>query len=215
MRREGGASAAIEGCGAGGEADLGPSRTHSAGDACGAGTAGTLLGPLAQLVRNVASTVPMAERMGPPYFVPGEGRTVPDASAALPPLGARIRVCYNARMRVLSTTPEVVGALERFGASLRSTFGSRLQEVTLFGSRARGDAREDSDVDVLVVIDELSERERGEVFDLAWSASIRGDEYVVLAPIPYSTAQACELRRREKRLMREIAHHGVPLRGWP
>jgi hypothetical protein len=126
-----------------------------------------------------------------------------------------MRVCYDALMGVLSTTPEVVGALERFGASLRSRFGRRLQEVTLFGSRARGDAREDSDVDVLVVIDELSERERGEVFDLAWSAGIQGDEYVVLAPIPYSTAQAGELRRREKRLMREIAHHGVPLRGWP
>jgi uncharacterized protein len=127
----------------------------------------------------------------------------------------RIGVCYNALMRVLSTTPEVVGALERFGASLRSKFGRRLQEVTLFGSRARGDAREESDVDVLVVIDELSERERGEVFGLAWSAGMQGDEYVVLAPIPYSTAQAGELRGREKRLMREIAHDGVPLRGWP
>lgn len=94
---------------------------------------------------------------------------------------------------------------------LEARFGARVQELTLFGSRARGDAREDSDVDVLVVVDELSEPERGEVFGLAWSAGMGGDEYVVLAPIPYSTAQARELRRREKRLMREIAEHGVPL----
>jgi hypothetical protein len=49
------------------------------------------------------------------------------------------------------------------------------------------------------------------VFDLAWSAGMAGDEYVVLAPILYSTVQATELRRREKRLMREIDDHGVPL----
>lgn len=96
---------------------------------------------------------------------------------------------------------------------LQSKFGARVQELTLFGSRARGDAREDSDVDVLVVIDELSEPERGDVFGLAWSAGMEGDEYVVLAPIPYSTAQARELRHRKKRLMREIAEHGVELWG--
>jgi hypothetical protein len=124
-------------------------------------------------------------------------------------------VCYTGLVQIVSTTPEVVAALECLGASLRSRFGERLQEFTLFGSRARGDAREDSDVDVLVVIDQLSERERGEVFDLAWSAGMGGDEYVVLAPIPYSTAQARELRSREKRLMREIANHGVPLWGKP
>jgi predicted nucleotidyltransferase len=122
-------------------------------------------------------------------------------------------MCYAESVQVLSTTPEVAAALDSFGVSLRSRFGERLQELTLFGSRARGDAREDSDVDVLVVIDQLSERERGEVFDLAWSAGMSGDEYVVVAPIPYSTAQARELRSREKRLMREIADHGVPLGG--
>jgi hypothetical protein len=50
----------------------------------------------------------------------------------------------------------------------------------------------------LVVVDALSERERGEVFDLAWHAAMAGDDYVVLAPIPYSTAHASELRAREK-----------------
>src|SRR5687768_1220114 len=103
---------------------------------------------------------------------PGRRQPCPSARSVGP--RDRIGVCYYALMRVLSTTPEVVGALERFGASLRSKFGRRLREVTLFGSRARGDAREDSDVDVLVVIDELSERERGEVFDLAWSAGMQG-----------------------------------------
>ncbi|SRR5690606_12024215 len=111
----------------------------------------------------------------------------------------------------LLTTPEVAEAIERFRHSLASKYGGRLRELTVFGSRARGDAHADSDVDMLVVIDELSEKERGEVFDLAWYASMAGEEYVVLAPIPYSSHQAAALRRQEKRLLREIDAHGVPL----
>lgn len=37
---------------------------------------------------------------------------------------------------------------------LRKIYGPRLQHLILFGSRARGDARPDSDVDVLVVLEE-------------------------------------------------------------
>lgn len=114
-------------------------------------------------------------------------------------------------MPALSTTPEVAAALESFRQLVRLRFGERLRELTVFGSRARGDAREDSDVDLLVVVDGLSESERGEVFDLAWHAAMAGEEYVVLAPIPYSSERAAELRRLQRRLMREIDSQGIPL----
>lgn len=109
------------------------------------------------------------------------------------------------------TTPDVHSATERFLGLLGSRFGSRLSEVVLFGSRARGDAHEDSDVDLLVVVDYLSESERGLVFEAAWTAGLASGDEVVLAPIPYSTAQAVELRSRGKRLLREIDGHGIPL----
>jgi predicted nucleotidyltransferase len=40
----------------------------------------------------------------------------------------------------------------------------------LFGSRARGEADEDSDVDVLVTIDDVTPAERREVFGMAYDA---------------------------------------------
>jgi uncharacterized protein len=42
--------------------------------------------------------------------------------------------------------------LKRFRAALDAMYGERIERVVLFGSRARGDAREDSDYDVAVFI---------------------------------------------------------------
>jgi predicted nucleotidyltransferase len=45
--------------------------------------------------------------------------------------------------------------LKRFRATLDEIYGDRLERVVLFGSRARGDARADSDYDVAVFIKDL------------------------------------------------------------
>lgn len=47
------------------------------------------------------------------------------------------------------TTTELLHDLR---TALQRVYGDRLAELVLFGSRARGDARQDSDVDVLVVL---------------------------------------------------------------
>ncbi|MCC7045399.1 MAG: nucleotidyltransferase domain-containing protein [Alphaproteobacteria bacterium] len=43
--------------------------------------------------------------------------------------------------------------LAAYRARLESIYGSRLRQLILFGSRARGDAREDSDIDLMIVLD--------------------------------------------------------------
>jgi len=43
--------------------------------------------------------------------------------------------------------------LARLKAELTALYGARLKQVLLYGSRARGDHREDSDYDVLVVLE--------------------------------------------------------------
>lgn len=49
-------------------------------------------------------------------------------------------------------SPSVKKALREARERLANIYADRLQHVILYGSRARGDAREDSDVDVLVVL---------------------------------------------------------------
>jgi uncharacterized protein len=48
--------------------------------------------------------------------------------------------------------------LVRFRAVLAEIYGARLERVVLFGSRARGDARPDSDYDVAVFLTSLPDR---------------------------------------------------------
>ncbi len=48
--------------------------------------------------------------------------------------------------------------LERFRAAVNEIYGNRLDRVVLLGSRARGDAREDSDYDVAIFLKSLPDR---------------------------------------------------------
>jgi predicted nucleotidyltransferase len=48
--------------------------------------------------------------------------------------------------------------LRRFRAALDQIYGERLERVVLFGSRARGDARADSDYDVAVFLRDPTDR---------------------------------------------------------
>lgn len=56
------------------------------------------------------------------------------------------------RQRKLKLPQNVEAALAELKVALRNLYGERLRGIYLFGSYARGDYREDSDVDVLIVL---------------------------------------------------------------
>ena len=49
---------------------------------------------------------------------------------------------------------EIGGWMDDFTAAVRQAFGARVYCIGLQGSRARGEANEDSDIDVVVILDE-------------------------------------------------------------
>jgi len=106
------------------------------------------------------------------------------------------------------TLPERT-ALGDFRDWLRTRFGGRLSALELFGSRARGEGDEESDLDVLVVVDELTGDERREVFYFAGDLLTR--HAVRVSPFPVSRAHLDELRVRERRIVGEIDRDHVPL----
>lgn len=100
-------------------------------------------------------------------------------------------------------------ALDRYAARLRARFGERLREMRLFGSYARGEAHEDSDVDVLVLVDGLTDREIGAAAGDA--AVVAMETGAALAPLPMATERLDDLRRSERLLARVLDEEGVLL----
>jgi len=50
-------------------------------------------------------------------------------------------------------------ALESFVKVLKEKYGDRIHKIVLFGSTARGEAEEESDIDVLVVVDGVTQKD--------------------------------------------------------
>ena len=59
-------------------------------------------------------------------------------------------------------------AVEEFVKKATQRYGERIRSVTLFGSVARGKATEESDIDILVVIDEEDFRLRRKLIGLSF-----------------------------------------------
>jgi predicted nucleotidyltransferase len=98
-------------------------------------------------------------------------------------------------------------ALLRLRAALDAAYGDRIDRVVLFGSRARSDARPDSDYDVAVFL-----HEPGELWDelgtLAHiTTAILNDTGAVISAKPF----AAGAYRERSPLMREIRIDGIDL----
>lgn len=78
--------------------------------------------------------------------------------------------------------------LTRFRADLGAIYGDQLERVTLFGSRARGDHRPDSDYDIAVFLRDMLERTK-EIGRLAEvETDILYDTGAVINALPFPSA---------------------------
>jgi len=85
-----------------------------------------------------------------------------------------------------------------------------VHQMILFGSRARGDADPDSDMDVLVVVDDsLDEQARDYVSGCAWEAGF--EQGIVVVPVVFSREQWERGPERHSLLAQAIRAEGVPL----
>lgn len=78
-------------------------------------------------------------------------------------------------------------AVAEFAQQMRSLYGPTLDKIVLFGSRARNDASEDSDVDLLVVLKQMDSfsQEMRRIDPIASAVSLQYD--VVLVPLALSS----------------------------
>lgn len=100
-------------------------------------------------------------------------------------------------------------ALAAFVDRIRQRFDGLILSALLFGSRARGEASADSDVDVLVVIDKEDYRVRKEIRYLA--AEVWLEYGLFLSTRVWSQSHWRKLQKMQTLLYRNIERDGIDL----
>jgi uncharacterized protein len=112
-------------------------------------------------------------------------------------------------MRLDLLTPRDLAAVTEFVERVRAQLGETLIELRLFGSKARGDARDGSDIDVAVIVsgDRLAAEDA--VIDVAFDVNLAHDVYisprVILAEVLEHPVW------RATHFVRALEREGVPL----
>ena len=126
-------------------------------------------------------------------------------------LTASTRFAHVTMMKTLEVLPDGLPrrAACRFAGALRERYRDALVSVRLFGSCARGEMREDSDVDVAVVLERVDWRTKRDVIDLSAEIGIEHD--VLLSPTVLDRATFEHWRAQERLFVMDIEREGLPL----
>jgi predicted nucleotidyltransferase len=128
------------------------------------------------------------------------------------------RVTRNTRrknilsQRLSNLTPHERAGLADFVARLRQRYGADLQRVVLFGSKARGDFDDESDLDLLVVMRMVNGNYRqywNEIADIAWQVELTHG--IVTSLIVKDMADYAAMREHRLLLARNIELDGIEL----
>jgi len=101
----------------------------------------------------------------------------------------------------------VAQTVNEFRDRLAHRFGPELLDIRVFGSYARGEANEDSDVDVFVLLGDPTWNDRRAVLDIA--GDLFAERGLLLSPTIFDRARWEEWRRQERPLAMDIVRDGV------
>ena len=96
-----------------------------------------------------------------------------------------------------------------FVDAARGTLGADIVQAYLFGSYARGEAHEESDVDVLLVVRGLTFARKRQLLDLAYDVGTDAGFHLSPTAIDLETSETW--LRQERALVMTVAREGVPL----
>ena len=98
-------------------------------------------------------------------------------------------------------------AVEEFVRKLKEKFGSRIESIVVFGSYARGESKEESDIDVLIVGDVKLD----EIIDITYPILLRYGVYI--SPIVMSRDYFEMLKAEKTGFIENVLKEGITLYG--
>lgn len=112
-------------------------------------------------------------------------------------------------MSTLNLSTEERAILEELKCCLQQMLGNRLRKLVLFGSRARGDWEDGSDIDIAIVVSGLDAKLKDLI--LVRVAELELEYLTPLSTLVFSEEDFNHLKSRERRIALDIEREGVPL----
>lgn len=96
-----------------------------------------------------------------------------------------------------------------FAEQLKQRLAERatIIDFRVFGSRARGDAADDSDLDIFIEVEDLDREMKRNLADIVWDYSI--DNGVVISPLFFSRSEVEDTPMRSSFILESIMIEGV------
>ena len=89
-------------------------------------------------------------------------------------------ICPYTKDDMVTTKKQALGIATKVRRELETLYGERLRGVVLFGSAARGKLDEDSDIDIAIILDQITDRfsEHEQAGDIGSQISLEYDTLV-------------------------------------
>jgi len=97
--------------------------------------------------------------------------------------------------------------LRQFKAAVEQALGSQLIELKLFGSKARGDDKPDSDIDVLVIVTDDDWHICDKIYDIATDIFLQTDIYI--SPKVIGKSRLEQLQKEGTSFLRSISRDAI------
>ncbi len=106
----------------------------------------------------------------------------------------------------MGSRPAILQELKR---SVKSFLGDQLISMVLFGSMARGDYHDESDVDVAIIVRGLTRKLKSQILDEV--AKLELEHHMPVSVLVLSDEEFDHLKKRERRIALDIEREGIPL----
>lgn len=99
--------------------------------------------------------------------------------------------------------------LNSYRTLLEIRYPNLLRNITIFGSKARGDGRDDSDLDVMITIRDGDWKLKWEIEGLGYELAVGGATVPTIMIITEEEKE--ELQNRESSFLETVQREGVPI----
>ena len=100
-------------------------------------------------------------------------------------------------------------ALIEFKKALLKRFPNRIKKIILYGSYARGDTNPDSDIDILIIVDNSDWEFIEQIGEISWEIQFKYDFKIFISEMIYT--QADFKKDKNHLFVRNVQHDGIEL----